>query len=222
MYKLGIIGGMGPLATAELFRRIVLKTDAATDQEHIKTVVLNNIDIPDRTEAIVAEGKNPVPYLNQAITDLKKLGVEYAIMPCNTAHYFVSKLDFQGLKFINMVDETLKYLKEKYYYKKIIVLSTSGTKDANVYQSKDLDISYADSFTQKALDRLIYQIKEGYDLEAMAIRLKKMLTDKDIVYVLACTELSLLEEYLTGYLVVDAMDVLVLKTIEKLGYKYKK
>jgi len=55
-----------------------------------------------------------------------------------------------------------------------------------------------------------------------AIRLKKMLADKSIVYVLACTELSLLKEYLKEYIIVDAMDILVLKTIEKLGYQYKK
>lgn len=54
MYKLGIIGGMGPLATSELFRRIVLKTDAKFDREHIKIAILNNPSIPDRTQAIVA------------------------------------------------------------------------------------------------------------------------------------------------------------------------
>ncbi len=222
MYKLGIIGGMGPLATSELFRRIVLKTDAKFDREHIKIAILNNPSIPDRTQAIVAGGNSPVPYLNEAIADLKKLGAEYVIMPCNTAHYFVDKVDFQGLKFINMVEETLNYLKEKHSDKKIIVLSTSGTNVANVYRSKDLNISYADYMSQKSLDQFIYQIKEGYDLEAIAIRLKKMLADKSIVYVLACTELSLLKEYLKEYIIVDAMDILVLKTIEKLGYQYKK
>jgi len=162
MYKLGIIGGMGPLATSELFRRIVLKTDAKFDREHIKIAILNNPSIPDRTQAIVAGGNSPVPYLNEAIADLKKLGAEYVIMPCNTAHYFVDKVDFQGLKFINMVEETLNYLKEKYNDKKIIVLSTSGTNVANVYRSKDLNISYADYMSQKSLDQFIYQIKCTY------------------------------------------------------------
>lgn len=113
-----------------------------------------------------------------------------------------------------MVEETLNYLKEKYNDKKIIVLSTSGTNVANVYRSKDLNISYADYMSQKSLDQFIYQIKEGYDLEAIAIRLKKMLADKSIVYVLACTELSLLKEYLKEYIIVDAMDILVLKQLK--------
>ena len=60
---IGIIGGMGPLATADLFKKIVINTKASTDQEHIKILIDNNTEIPDRTSAIIHNEKNPLPQL---------------------------------------------------------------------------------------------------------------------------------------------------------------
>ena len=88
MKTIGIIGGMGPLATADLFRKIVLNTKASTDQEHIKILIDNNTDIPDRTEAIINDGKNPVPQLTRSAVVLWALGAQILVMPCNTAQYF--------------------------------------------------------------------------------------------------------------------------------------
>ena len=60
---IGIIGGMGPLATADLFRKIVLMTDAKCDQEHPRVLIDCNTNIPDRTAAILSGGENPIPQL---------------------------------------------------------------------------------------------------------------------------------------------------------------
>ena len=87
---IGILGGMGPLATADLFRKITLLTDAACDNEHIRVYIDSNARIPDRTAAILSGGPDPVPEMASALRSLERCGADCVIMPCNTAHYFLS------------------------------------------------------------------------------------------------------------------------------------
>ena len=89
---IGILGGMGPLATADLFRKITLLTDAACDNEHIRVYIDSNARIPDRTAAILSGGPDPVPEMASALRSLERCGADCVIMPCNTAHYFLPRL----------------------------------------------------------------------------------------------------------------------------------
>ena len=72
-YDLGIIGGMGSEATVEIYKRIINRTKHTCDQEHMKIVILNNSIIPDRTNCILNNGENPLPYLNESIKDLENI-----------------------------------------------------------------------------------------------------------------------------------------------------
>ena len=87
MKTIGIIGGMGPLATVDLYRRIVLRTKAERDQDHIHVIIDSNTDIPDRTKAIIADGEDPTVELVKSAKRLEHAGADFLIMPCNTAHY---------------------------------------------------------------------------------------------------------------------------------------
>ena len=89
---IGILGGMGPLATADLFQKIVLLTKADTDREHIRVYIDSNANIPDRTAAILSGGEDPVPEMASALRHLEACGADCIIMPCNTAHYFLPRL----------------------------------------------------------------------------------------------------------------------------------
>ena len=97
---IGILGGMGPLATADLFRKITLLTDAARDNDHIRVYIDSNARIPDRTAAILSGGKDPVPEMASALRSLEACGASCVIMPCNTAHYFLPRL--QALSLIHI------------------------------------------------------------------------------------------------------------------------
>ena len=85
---IGIIGGMGPMATADLFRKLVSLTDADSDREHIHVLIDNDPSIPDRTDAILYGGESPVPLICAAAHRLEAAGADVLIMPCNTGHYF--------------------------------------------------------------------------------------------------------------------------------------
>lgn len=225
MYDLGIIGGMGPQATVEIFQRIVLMTDAKNDNEHMKIIILNNPKIPDRTENIIKKKLSPVKELNQTIDDLKKIGVKNVIMACNTAHYYVNQLDFSGINFISIVDETLKVLKNNYHNKEIVVLGTTGLSESDVYlnnlYSQNLKLKYLENAKQNELLKIIYQIKGGISPLTLSNKFRELLEDREKVYVLACTELSLFKNLIPNYTLIDAMDCLVKEVIVKSGYKLK-
>ena len=85
---IGIIGGMGPLATVDLFEKITLHTKAQQDQDHLRVLIDSNTNIPDRTAALLHGGEDPVPQLIASATSLEKMGAQVLVMPCNTAHNF--------------------------------------------------------------------------------------------------------------------------------------
>lgn len=106
---------MGPLATADLFRKITLLTDAARDNDHIRVYIDSNARIPDRTAAILSGGKDPVPEMASALRSLEACGASCVIMPCNTAHYFLPRLQaMTKLPFISMLEATAKTCAAQY------------------------------------------------------------------------------------------------------------
>jgi len=85
---IGIIGGMGPLATAVLFNEIIKATPARSDQDHVRVIIDCNPQIPDRTAAILGKGPSPVKALIQTAQRLESMGSVVLGMPCITAHYY--------------------------------------------------------------------------------------------------------------------------------------
>src|SRR5579862_8925216 len=83
---LGVLGGMGPLASAQFMLRLTLLTPAATDQEHIPTVLWSDPRVPDRAAALRPELPDPLPWLLRGIDGLKRAGCNAIVIPCNTAH----------------------------------------------------------------------------------------------------------------------------------------
>jgi len=84
---IGILGGMGPEATADLFHRIIRATDVKEDQEHPRVVIYSNPKVPDRTAAILGEGPSPVSEMSMAVKRLEDAGADFIVIPCNTAHF---------------------------------------------------------------------------------------------------------------------------------------
>ena len=218
-YKLGILGGMGPSATCSLYQRIIDHTKADFDQDHIKMVILNNCDTPDRTLALTENGIDPLSYLNDGIKTLVSLGCEYFVIPCNTAHAFSKDFIMQDkIIFINMIEEVNKKL-EKYQDKKVCVLCTNGTRMTHIYDSPNLDINYPHN--QDLVMQVITNTKAGIDeLNELQNIIDK---EKEIdIFLLACTELSLYKDRLkTDKIIIDAMDVLVESIIKACNKEYK-
>lgn len=109
MKTIGVLGGMGPEATAHFFDLIIRNTAAARDQDHLPVVIFNCPQVPDRTRAILAGGESPVARLIQGAAALRAAGADFGVIPCVTAHYFLPALAAATpLPFLDMLAETVR------------------------------------------------------------------------------------------------------------------
>ena len=229
MEKLGIIGGMGPAATARLLTRVVELTSAACDQEHVDVTVLNRPSVPDRTAYLVGEeGAEPfVPALVDMAQALEAWGCTVLAMPCNTAH--AGKDDVAArltrARLLDMPRETAAFL-QGLGCANVGVLATDGTLAAGVYQTAcgeaGVRMTPPAPETQRAVMRVIYEgVKAGRAVpEQDAWSLLDALVDAGCDgVVLGCTELSVLPfpARYRGACVVDALDVLAWRCVQECG-----
>ncbi|MBF1300169.1 MAG: aspartate/glutamate racemase family protein [Parvimonas sp.] len=227
MYKLGVIGGMGPLATVKFYDKVVLNTEAHNDNEHIDLIVLNHSTMPDRTRCII-ENKD-TEFLNEIKKDLEildKIGVDVVAIPCNTSHYFYDEFkNFVNLKIINMIEETILEIKRR-GIKKVAVFGTIGTINSKVYnkyaEENGIEVKELSIEDKKTVMDIIYKIKETNNLENKEfVEILNKYCDNETIGIIACTELSLLD-ICKNINTIDALDVLVNKSIEYSGAKIKK
>lgn len=226
MYKLGVIGGMGPLATVKFYDKVVLNTDAHNDNEHIDLVVLNHSTMPDRTRCIIE--KKDLEFLNVIKKDLEildNIGVDVVAIPCNTSHYFYDEFSkYTNLKIINMIEETILEIKRR-RVKQVAAFGTIGTLNSKVYdkyaQKYGIEVKELSDEDKNSVMDIIYKIKETNNLENKEfIEILNKYCDKDTIGIIACTELSLLD-ICKSINTIDALDVLVNKSIELSGAKIK-
>ena len=231
MKTIGILGGMGPLATVKLFEKIVLASHADKDQDHIPIIIDSNSKIPDRTSYIIGGGDNPIDQLVESAKRLEGAGADFLIMPCNTAHYFYDEIiKFIKIPFLNMIEETAKQIKEEWEwdYKKVGLLGTSGTYESKVYEhvfnKYDLEIITPSEEDYSHIMELIYNIKMGIDqenLDDFYRTMGKMGQKGAELFILGCTELSVaVDMYELQGNFIDPMDAITKSAILYAGGTY--
>ena len=226
MYKLGVIGGMGPLATVSFYERVVLNTAAKCDNEHIDMVVLSHASMPDRTKCIIEnKGGEFLEVIKKDFKILEDIGVEAVAIPCNTSHYFFDEFKkFTGLRIINMIEETILEVKKR-GIEKIAVFGTLGTLNSKVYEKyanqHGLFVKEVSPEDKQAVMDIIYDIKGTNGLDGRRfVDILSRYCDDETVGIIACTELSLLD-IPRDINTIDALDVLVKRSIELSGAKVK-
>jgi aspartate racemase len=230
---LGVLGGMGPLATQLFYKMIIEKTDARCDQEHLDMMILSHATMPDRTRAIM-EGRTEELFqllLKDALT-LEANGAGVIAIPCNTSHVLADRLQEEiSVPIINMIRETAAHIAGLFPKKdvKIGILATDGTINTGLYQKElqkaGLTPVVPGEQSQKLVMKLIYDgIKNGGEIDfadflTIQEELRKEACDAAI---LACTELSCFkEQYKLPLYYIDAMDILTVQSILSCGGKIK-
>lgn len=105
---LGILGGMGPLATIDFLQKLLAVTPAALDQDHVPVVVVSIPQVPDRNAAFCGDGESPLPAMIESGQRLIDAGASLIVMPCNTAHLWYEPLhDALGTPMIHLVDAAM-------------------------------------------------------------------------------------------------------------------
>lgn len=228
---LGVIGGLGPIATAHFMELIIHMTDVETDQDHLPMIVYNMPTIPDRTAYILDHSKeNPLPRMLELGKTLSAQQVSCIAIPCITAHFFMAELE-AGIPapLIDGVAATALHLKE-HGIQKVGIMATDGTVSSGIFHrellSRGLTPIVPGESAQKDVMHLIFDnVKAGKPAEmsrffAAAEDLRSQGAE---AIILGCTELSLIkrDEHI-GAGFIDAMEVLAKESVLTCGKPVKR
>lgn len=226
MKRLGIIGGLGPMATAYFLQLIVEMTDAAVDQEHIETIMYSRPQIPDRTKFILGiSDDSPMQQLVEVGQAVASQGAEVIAIPCITAHFFQRQLEEKiNCNIINAIEETARYLKSE-NISHVGIMATEGTIQSRLFQKvfTDYGIRYSvpDEEGQADIMHIIYDnVKAGLPVEmGLFEKTAKALRDDGAeVILLGCTELSMIKrDNVIGKGFLDVMEVLARQAVMLCG-----
>lgn len=232
-FKLGIVGGVGPAATVDFMGKVVRNTTASKDQDHIKMVVEQNPQIPDRTANLLRHQADPTVALYATCKRLESEGAHAIAIPCNTAHAYVERIQpHLSVPIVNMLTETVRHIVEKYGKgTKVGLLATSGTVESRVYHDAaagQLEMIAPDPAFQQLVMDAIYGpdgVKAGYTQGHCADQLRAAIShlqSRDAkVQILGCTELPLIFAQTDNFQIgeesvalVDPTDVLAKRCVQ--------
>ena len=227
--KLGILGGMGPAASNEFVTRLVAKTPATKDQDHIPFVLWSDSTIPDRSTSMLNGDDKPLPYLLAGIQGLKIAGCTTIVIPCNTAHFWFSHLEkiaAWNAKIIHIVDSVADTLRDiKITSGKIGIIGTKATIEYGLYQYQLNKLGWEciaptkeqmDTLVQPAID-LIKASNMDQAHEMLMTVIHSLISKGAKAVVLGCTEipLSIRENTVQDTPIINSIDSLVMSAIKE-------
>ncbi|MEH7124419.1 amino acid racemase [Bacillus sp. JJ1773] len=227
--KIGILGGMGPMATVDLFTEIVRNTPAKTDQEHLRIILDNHPQIPPRVPAILQGTESPLPMMVESAQQLEAAGVDFIIMPCNTAHFWLDQLQKTiKVPIYSMIHNTATYIQRDYphFSGKTILLASRATIQTNLYQndfhSLGLHLCVPKDQDQEIIDLTIKEVKAGHIetnvyIKQLSTILNRYEMEEGILACIGgCTEIPLIFPYLTSDVVkINPTQLLALMAVEQ-------
>jgi aspartate racemase len=204
-FKLGVVGGVGPAATVDFLQKVVRSTPARRDQDHMRLLVEQNPQIPDRTEHLVGEGPDPTLALYATCKKLQAGEADLIAIPCNTAHAFVEEIQTHlDIPIMNMLTVTVSHVRDAFpELQKVGLLATTGTVASGVYRRTLEDHGLHEVVPQPALQSRVMNaiygpkgVKAGFTggeaLEDIRAAIDDLVTQGVEVIILGCTELPIL------------------------------
>jgi len=199
---LGVLGGMGPAASAEFMKIMAVKAPATIDQQHPKIILYSNPQTPDRTAYILGNGPDPEPDLIAGLNALSSWGADILAVTCNTAHYYIDKFHSQIDKpIVHIADETIRASKER-SPEGAWLTATLGTMKTGVYQKHAQQVGYTFLIPSEDIQPSIHEVtdlvKAGkYEQAGKLLRkvCKKLWKENKVPIVAACTELPIAYQY---------------------------
>lgn len=200
---IGVVGGMGPEATASFFYKLIRSTPVEKDQDHYRIVIDNNPSVPDRTQAIFGEAESPVPTLVETAKNVEAAGADVLAIPCVTSYYFMDEVQEEvSIPIVDLFRAVSEYLtKELPETKKVGVLCTSGTRKTGLFHNrvKGFDVFYPSEETQEAnVMEAIYGkngIKQGntgeHPKQLLQEAAQELIAEGADVVISGCTEIEL-------------------------------
>jgi aspartate racemase len=198
---IGILGGMGPYATADLFTKILEQTPAKKDWEHLRIIIDNNPKIPSRTRAILYDEESPVSMMIETARNLQKAGADFLVIPCNSAHVFLPDvLPHVEIPILNMIEQTVDCIaRESREITAVGLLAAKIVVDARLYQAR-LEAESIKTITptedqQPTVREVIEDVKLNRNSEAVKSKLAGLIgalgAQGAQAIIAGCTEISI-------------------------------
>ena len=189
---IGVVGGMGPAATANFMRLLVDGAGAAQDSDHPRVIVDSNPQIPGRNAALAGTGPSPGPMLAATARQLVAMGAEVLAMPCNAAHGWAADVRaVPGAIFVDIVDAALAAAMA-YSPRKIGIIAIGATLDSKLYERAIVPLVLADrSRVQPLVDRVKSGDIGGEVTAAMIAIAADLVAGGADVIIAACSEVPL-------------------------------
>lgn len=228
----GVLGGLGPAATAVFLDVLVRATSAPTDQDHLDVIVSQHSSTPDRTAAILdPTAPDPGPVIARDARVLERIGAEILVLPCNTAHHFVRAVQealSDRVRFLSIVEHTSATAAHRAGSERpVAVFATEGNMRAGVYRDALERIGQPSweppRALQESINTLIYdQVKAGapVDRDLFDRCIDEAIDAGAGVVVLGCTELSVIFDqhgFRGDERIVDSLTELALATVTAAG-----
>jgi aspartate racemase len=236
-FKLGVVGGVGPAATVDFLRKLISNTAAHRDQDHLKVLVEQNPQIPDRTDYLLGKGTDPTLALYATCRKLQAGDADVIAIPCNTAHAFIDSIQpHLDIPIINMLGATVSHIRQRFpTLQEAGLLATSGTLASGIYhhalQKQGLRELVPPPALQERLMRAIYGesgIKAGFTsgpcVDEIHSVIDELVSRGVQVVILGCTELPLVltQHEITSHCgdrvtLIDPTEILALRCIAQAG-----
>jgi len=214
MKTIGLLAAFGPVAGAHFYCRLLALTQAKSDADYPGIVLLSRPDIPDRLDYLLHNGPSPIPQFKAMTQDLNYHQVNAVGILSATSHAFLPDVQAMSNAPVISLLEAVGHDVAKKQIKKLAILGTSATKALQLYEPQLPDNcipSYPDGDEQQELDRLIYALKQGIQVEHVAPQIMRLMDQpwakEADAFLLGCTELHLAYQFLsTHYTLIDSVD----------------
>jgi aspartate racemase len=214
MSRIGVFGGMGPAATVDFLDKLVKLTPASRDQDHLPVIVASLPHIHDRSNAILSQGRDPLPQLLAGIETLNRADVGVIVIPCNSSHHWFDQMSRSSKAPVLHIASSCVEAISPSAGARVAIFATRGTLASGFYQrelvGRGMDFLLPDAEgAQIQVDACIREVKAGR-MEAGAQHLTQACQDAvrcgATTLIMGCTEIPLASKYadVSGLVLIDS------------------
>lgn len=216
------------MATVDFIKRIVEKSPATSDQEHIPMIISNNPITPDRTKCILENGEDPISVMLDNLMSLRESGATKVVIPCNTAHFWLDRLNGSGndVPFISIIDTVVQEALRR-NMSRVGILATNATINTGIYSNallaQGMEAIIPNSDEQAQVMKGIYAVKAGnisLGRELMEPVFNQLIEQGADGVILGCTEIPLAFDSMDESLKMKSLDSLDLLADQCVKYYY--
>jgi aspartate racemase len=216
----GVIGGMGPEATVDLMRRVIAKTQAEDDQDHVHLLVESNPKIPSRIAHLIeGTGVDPTPELIRIAQNLQRAGAQALAIPCNTAHGYADAIKRSvSIPMLDMVALTVDEVAARGKVRSVGLLASTAVINTKLFatalSAKGIEVVLPPRQEQvMALIKAVKRGDTGAKMQESLGMLAAELAGKSDLLLVACSELSVIAAGIDAPFV-DSLDVLAQAVVD--------